>query len=330
MRMSTKGRYAVNALIDLSLREAAGPVALATISTRQQVSLSYLEQMFSRLRRVGVVESTRGPGGGYTLGRKASEITVAEIVTAVDDALEGAEEAAADGLSQALWQRLNESLLQHMATISLQSLVDEQQAQGAVVATRPARPVEPAQAAKSVRSSAPNSVFAFGALFRPLMSARRRCHRPPPFHLHPQPHAVGHEGQAEGGAEIAAQDLAFEVAAADFRGRCVVNPAAIVQRGQRQRPADAAPGEFAAHFGQRRAGVAEPAGDEIGFRVGVAGHQVGLADARVEHGQAGVQRRGGDAQAQLAAPAALSSITLPATGPMRPRMVLVPKCCSSK
>lgn len=165
MRMSTKGRYAVNALIDLSLREAAGPVALATISTRQQVSLSYLEQMFSRLRRVGVVESTRGPGGGYTLGRKASEITVAEIVTAVDDALEGAEEAAADGLSQALWQRLNESLLQHMATISLQSLVDEQQAQGAVVATRPARPVEPAQAAKSVRSSAPNSVFAFGRSF---------------------------------------------------------------------------------------------------------------------------------------------------------------------
>ena len=83
MRMSTKGRFAVNALIDLALREAAGPVALATISARQQVSLSYLEQMFSRLRRVGIVESTRGPGGGYTLGREAALISVADIVAAV-------------------------------------------------------------------------------------------------------------------------------------------------------------------------------------------------------------------------------------------------------
>lgn len=67
MRMSTKGRFAVNALIDLALREPAGPVALAAICARQQVSLSYLEQLFSRLRKNGLVESTRGPGGGYTL-----------------------------------------------------------------------------------------------------------------------------------------------------------------------------------------------------------------------------------------------------------------------
>ncbi|HSQ70796.1 MAG TPA: Rrf2 family transcriptional regulator, partial [Rubrivivax sp.] len=87
MRMSTKGRFAVNALIDLALREPAGPVALAAICARQQISLSYLEQLFSRLRKNGLVESTRGPGGGYTLGRSAAEISVADIVSAVDDPL---------------------------------------------------------------------------------------------------------------------------------------------------------------------------------------------------------------------------------------------------
>jgi Rrf2 family iron-sulfur cluster assembly transcriptional regulator len=167
MRMSTKGRFAVNALIDLALREAAGPVALATISARQQVSLSYLEQLFSRLRRDGVVESTRGPGGGYTLGRPAAEITVADIVTAVDDPLENTEaEAAADGLSQALWQRLNATMLQYMATITLQALVDEQKAQGATVEVKPVRRViATPPVVKPPRTTAPNSVFAFGRSF---------------------------------------------------------------------------------------------------------------------------------------------------------------------
>jgi Rrf2 family iron-sulfur cluster assembly transcriptional regulator len=171
MRMSTKGRYAVNALIDLGLRQAAGPVALATISARQQVSLSYLEQMFSRLRREGIVESTRGPGGGYTLGRPAAEITVADIVGAVDDPAEAdGAEAAADGLSRALWQRLNDQLFQYMGTITLDSLLQEQQAQGVVVEARtPRRPIpQPAaepQPTKAVRTLAPNSVFAFGRSF---------------------------------------------------------------------------------------------------------------------------------------------------------------------
>jgi Rrf2 family transcriptional regulator, iron-sulfur cluster assembly transcription factor len=167
MRMSTKGRFAINALIDLALREAAGPVALATISARQQVSLSYLEQMFSRLRRVGVVESTRGPGGGYTLGRPAAQITVADIVSAVDDPLEGGSaEGAAEGLSQALWQRLNAAMLEHMATITLQSLVDEQKALGAQVEARPVRrAVAPAPVVRPPRTTAPNSVFAFGRSF---------------------------------------------------------------------------------------------------------------------------------------------------------------------
>lgn len=167
MRMSTKGRFAVNALIDLALRESAGPVALATIGVRQQVSLSYLEQLFSKLRRDGVVESTRGPGGGYTLGRPAAQISVADIVSAVDDPLDCTDgESAADGLSRALWLRLNTVMLEHMATISLQSLVDEQKQAGVQIESRPVRrPLLPQPVVKALRTTAPNSVFAFGRSF---------------------------------------------------------------------------------------------------------------------------------------------------------------------
>ncbi len=114
--MSTKGRFAVNAMIDLTLRERSGPVALAAIATRQQISLSYLEQLFSRLRRAGLVQSTRGPGGGYTLGRDAAEISVADVMLAVEDGeLEGEErgrEEAPRGpdLSGSLW-----SSVQHVS-----------------------------------------------------------------------------------------------------------------------------------------------------------------------------------------------------------------------
>ena len=167
MRMSTKGRFAVNALIDLALRESAGPVALASISQRQQISLSYLEQLFSRLRRDGLVESTRGPGGGYTLGRAADAISVADIVLAVDSPLdEPSEEDRSLGMSRALWERLNGVMLQHMATITLASLVEEQRAQGVNVEPRPVRrAMTPQPAVKPVRTSAPNSVFAFGRSF---------------------------------------------------------------------------------------------------------------------------------------------------------------------
>ena len=162
MRMSTKGRFAVNALIDLALREPAGPVALAAICARQQISLSYLEQLFSRLRRQGLVESTRGPGGGYTLGRSAAEITVADIVSAVDESqAEAAADERDDGYSRALWQRLNAVMLEHMATITLKSLVDDQIASGVAIEAKPARraisarpPVAP------LRTTAPHSVFA--------------------------------------------------------------------------------------------------------------------------------------------------------------------------
>ena len=167
MHISTKGRFAVNALVDLALREAAGPVALVSIGQRQGISLSYLEQLFGRLRRVGVVESTRGPGGGYTLARDATQISVAEIVAAVDESLE---DAALDGHGQdasaALWQRLGAVMLQHMGTITLANLVQEQIQQGVKVESRPARRiVTGVSPVKPVRVLAPNSVFAFGRSF---------------------------------------------------------------------------------------------------------------------------------------------------------------------
>jgi Rrf2 family transcriptional regulator, iron-sulfur cluster assembly transcription factor len=169
MRMSTKGRFAVNAMIDLALREHAGPVALATIGARQQVSMSYLEQLFSRLRREGLVESTRGPGGGYTLGRSSDAITVAQIISAVDDAVSEAGVGAGSDdecLSRDLWQRLSTVVLNHMGTITLRTLVDEQTAKGVSVEARPVRrPAVSPVATKPVRTNAPNSVFAFGRSF---------------------------------------------------------------------------------------------------------------------------------------------------------------------
>ncbi|MBE0599711.1 MAG: Rrf2 family transcriptional regulator, partial [Burkholderiaceae bacterium] len=88
MRLTTKGRFAVTAMIDLAMREHLGPVTLAGIAERQDISLSYLEQLFGKLRRNAIVESTRGPGGGYSLARKMSEISAADIVFAVDEPLD--------------------------------------------------------------------------------------------------------------------------------------------------------------------------------------------------------------------------------------------------
>jgi Rrf2 family transcriptional regulator, iron-sulfur cluster assembly transcription factor len=164
MRLSTKSRFAVNALIDLALREQAGPVALAAIAGRQQISLSYLEQLFSRLKRDGLVESTRGPGGGYTLGRAASDISLADIVGAVESPSGEADDALARaGLARDLWQRLDSVMQSHMAGINLGELVEEQVARGVSVETRPARRgIAPRPVAKAVPAGVPNSVFAFG------------------------------------------------------------------------------------------------------------------------------------------------------------------------
>jgi Rrf2 family iron-sulfur cluster assembly transcriptional regulator len=169
MRLSTKGRFAVNSMIDLALRERAGPVALASIGQRQQISLSYLEQLFSRLRRQGLVESTRGPGGGYTLGRKAEAITVADIVGAVEETADDdarSDRSADTSFSESLWRELDAVMQRHMETITLRSLVDQQLAKGVSVELRPARRAISAQpVVKPVRVTAPNSVFAFGRSF---------------------------------------------------------------------------------------------------------------------------------------------------------------------
>lgn len=164
MRMSTKGRLAVNALIDLALHAPAGPVALASISQRQQISLSYLEQLFSRLRREGVVESTRGPGGGYTLARKPDEITLAQIVSAVDEPMQDPAQGGRESdLSLGLWQSLHSVMLNHMASITLGSLVQEQLDKGVTVETRRVRlAISSAPVVQPLRTRAPNSVFALG------------------------------------------------------------------------------------------------------------------------------------------------------------------------
>ena len=169
MRMSTKSRFAVQAMIDLALRERSGPVALAHIASRQGVSLSYLEQLFSRLRRAGLVESTRGPGGGYTMGRGIGEISAADIVSAVEDDVP--DEVSTGGrmqLTRDLWADLDEVMLRHLTTVPLQQLVDEQRARGVQVdlpSSEPRRAIDRSPVVRPVRTTAPNSVFAFGQSF---------------------------------------------------------------------------------------------------------------------------------------------------------------------
>lgn len=167
MRMSTKSRFAVQAMTDLALRERAGPVALAQIATRQGVSLSYLEQLFSRLRRAGLVDSTRGPGGGYSLGRSAADISAADIVAAVEDEQYAqSEQVERMQLTRELWSDLDTVLLRHLATVPLKQLVDEQLAKGTTVdEPAPRRPIAQRPGVRPLRSNAPNSVFAFGQSF---------------------------------------------------------------------------------------------------------------------------------------------------------------------
>ena len=169
MRLTTKGRFAVTAMIDLALREQRGAVTLAAISARQQISLSYLEQLFSRLRRAGVVESTRGPGGGYSLGRKAEAISVADIILAVDQDDEDAQAATRvrdQALTRELWDRLSNNMVDYMQSISLASLVSEQLAKGVHIeeAPKPRRSIFQRPPAKAAPVTAPNSVFALGQL----------------------------------------------------------------------------------------------------------------------------------------------------------------------
>ncbi len=134
MRLTTKGRYAVTAMLDLALHHDQGPVRLAGISDRQGISLSYLEQLFARLRKRQLVRSVRGPGGGYHLGRHAGEISVAEVIAAVNEDTDttrcrGAGDCQ-DGetcLTHHLWMDLSEQVREFLQGISLDDLVRRQE-----------------------------------------------------------------------------------------------------------------------------------------------------------------------------------------------------------
>jgi Rrf2 family transcriptional regulator, iron-sulfur cluster assembly transcription factor len=175
MRLTTKGRFAVTAMIDLGLRQNNGPVTLAAISQRQQISLSYLEQLFGKLRRHELVESTRGPGGGYTLARHPSTITVADIILSVDEPIDatqcgGKENCLGEGercMTHDLWASLNVRMVEFLASVSLQKLVDDQLAKGLQVEIKPTikRAISSMPAVKPIRINAPNSVFALGNAF---------------------------------------------------------------------------------------------------------------------------------------------------------------------
>ena len=183
MRLTTKGRFAVTAMIDLALRETHGPVTLAGISQRQKISLSYLEQLFGKLRRFNIVESTRGPGGGYTLARKSDEISVADIIVAVDEPLDATqcggkgnchsdEENHGRCMTHDLWSNLNSKMVEYLSSVSLRDLVHQQEGRGIILQdlrpkkmkTENVRAEKPASSVTAIKEVAPkrplvNSVF---------------------------------------------------------------------------------------------------------------------------------------------------------------------------
>lgn len=171
MRLSTRGRFAITAMIDLALRQTTTPVPLQELAERHRISMSYLEQMFARLRQHGLVESTRGPGGGYTLARGAEAISVADILAAIEDESQAPPKesvretsASAQAMTQDLWDALQSTVLTYLQGVSLQSLATEQKAKGFQVEER--KPAQKGVFAKPrasvVRPGTPNSVFALG------------------------------------------------------------------------------------------------------------------------------------------------------------------------
>ena len=151
MKLTTRGRYAVTAMLDLALHQQAGPVSLAEIADRQGISLSYLEQIFSRLRRHGLVASTRGPGGGYRLSRAAVQISVADVIGAVDEVVDatrcgGMQNCQGEErcLTHDLWHDLSHQLHEFLTGIDLAKLVERRSVrevaarQDAVVVAAPA------------------------------------------------------------------------------------------------------------------------------------------------------------------------------------------------
>ncbi len=149
MRLTTKGRFAVTAMLDIALQATAPeniakPITLADISERQDISLSYLEQLFSRLRRSGLVESVRGPGGGYRLAKPAEQICVSVIINAVDELIDatqcGGEENCKDDkrcMTHDLWTSLNTKIFDYLSGISLADLVQNELASKTKITNQP-------------------------------------------------------------------------------------------------------------------------------------------------------------------------------------------------
>ena len=161
MRLTTKGRFAVTAMIDLALNNGSGPVTLADISERQKISLSYLEQLFGKLRRRALVTSVRGPGGGYNLANPTDQESVADIIIAVDEPIDatqcGGKENCKDEkkcITHDLWTDLNRHIFEYLRAVKLSELVAKQLKKSSEVTVmqvhdnRPnaAKPKEPAAA----------------------------------------------------------------------------------------------------------------------------------------------------------------------------------------
>lgn len=135
MKLTSKGRYAVTAMIDIALYQNDGAVTLSMISERQSISLSYLEQLFAKLKKAGLVVSARGPGGGYRLSREAVEISIRQIIDAVDEAIDvrrcGGKSNCRKGkqcLSHHLWEDLSDMIGDFLAEVTLQTLFDQHHA----------------------------------------------------------------------------------------------------------------------------------------------------------------------------------------------------------
>lgn len=135
MKLTTKGRFAVTAILDLAMQRSSDPVTLAEISQRQNISLSYLEQLFGKMRRRALVNSVRGPGGGYRLARDLGRVSVADIIAAVDEPIDstrcGGKENCHDDkkcITHDLWAKLNEHIFDYLDAVTLKQLVDDQKA----------------------------------------------------------------------------------------------------------------------------------------------------------------------------------------------------------
>ena len=138
MKLTTKGRFAVTAMIDLALRQDNGPVTLAGISERQKISLSYLEQLFGKLRRHALVVSVRGPGGGYCLAKPLTEVSVTDIIRAVDEPIDATQCGGLGNchddrecMTHDLWTNLNTRIYDYLDSVSLGELVAKQLAKQA-------------------------------------------------------------------------------------------------------------------------------------------------------------------------------------------------------